>query len=142
RLAAPNRRLFRLLGLLDPPVFSVADVVRLAGFCPVDGEDLVEDLVEARLAHPGPGRASLGHPPGPGWGPGDPGAGPTYHLDELTWLFARELVVAEESAEERSSALARLGRPGTGGGSGGPGCSGDGGPVDRDQVRPVGPPAL
>ncbi|HZN19617.1 MAG TPA: BTAD domain-containing putative transcriptional regulator [Micromonosporaceae bacterium] len=95
RLSPPARRLFRLLGLLDRPQFSVADAGRLLDVRPVTAEELTEELAEERLVRP---VLAAAH--------GEPGL--RYEIDELWRLFARELVSAEETALERHEAQARV----------------------------------
>jgi tetratricopeptide (TPR) repeat protein len=88
-----EQRAFRLLGLLTAPTFPgwVAGV--LLGDPGVDGEDLVERLVEAQLVEP-EGDDELGEP--------------RYRLHDLLRVFGRERAEAEEAEPERLAAVTRL----------------------------------
>ena len=88
----PARRLFRLLALLDVPLFCgwvsaalLDQPVRLA-------QDLLDDLVAAQLIE------TVG---------GGSGAGSQYRFHDLIRVFARERLAAEENQAARRAALER-----------------------------------
>jgi DNA-binding SARP family transcriptional activator len=81
RLEPPARRLFQRLGTLDRATFTGADAGGLIGVTTFAGIEVAEELVEARLAHPG---SDTG-----------PAGGLHYRIDELCRLFARERALLE-----------------------------------------------
>ncbi|MFJ9845005.1 BTAD domain-containing putative transcriptional regulator [Kitasatospora sp. NPDC101155] len=90
-LPATAARMFRLLGLLDLPEFAAWTGAALLDTSPTDAEDLIEQLVDARLLEP------LGADAGP----------VRYRFQNLLRLFARERARAEDSEEERRAAVYR-----------------------------------
>ena len=77
--------LFRLLGLLDIPDFSVSVVAALASVPHDHAEDLLDHLVDAQLVeNPAPGR---------------------FAMHDLLRLFARERAAEQESGERRGRAV-------------------------------------
>ncbi|WP_329254906.1 NB-ARC domain-containing protein [Actinoallomurus sp. NBC_01490] len=91
-LAAPARRLFRLLGLLDTPDFPVWTAAALVNTTPPTAQDLLDDLVDVRLL-----RVTISSAVG----------GVRYGFHELVRIYARERAEVEEPAESRRAALAR-----------------------------------
>ncbi|WP_170220938.1 AfsR/SARP family transcriptional regulator [Amycolatopsis cihanbeyliensis] len=87
RLDEPHRRGFRLLAMLDAPDFPAWVAAPLLGLDPDPAEDLVEALVDARLAVC-VGRDTLGQV--------------RYRLHDLLRTFGRELAAAED-IEPRSA---------------------------------------
>jgi DNA-binding SARP family transcriptional activator len=86
------RRLLRRLALLEVPVFSGWVCAPLLDRQPADADDVLDELVSARLIEPA-GTAS--------------GAAGQYRFHDLIRLFARERLAAEEPAAERQAALER-----------------------------------
>jgi DNA-binding SARP family transcriptional activator/tetratricopeptide (TPR) repeat protein len=86
------RCLLRRLALLDVPVFSGWLCAPLLGQQPADADDVLDELVGARLIEP-VGTAS--------------GARSQYRFHDLIRLFARERLAAEEPAAEQRAALER-----------------------------------
>ncbi len=86
------RRLFRLLALLEQPVFPGWMSAALLDLPPADAEDLLDDLVNAQLVEiTGNGSGVHSH----------------YRFHELIRVFARERLAAEELVAERAPALER-----------------------------------
>lgn len=89
-LDAEQRRMFRLLGLLDHPDIAVGTAAALANIDDHSAEQLLDALVDLQLAEsPDPGR---------------------YRVHDLLRLFARERAAIEDSAEERTAAVRRAAR--------------------------------
>lgn len=89
---AEARRVFRLLALLDQPSFAGWQGAALANQPVREAEDLLDDLVGAQLIEvtcPGAG------------------AHTRYRFHDLTRVFARERLAAEEPSTERKAALER-----------------------------------
>jgi DNA-binding SARP family transcriptional activator len=86
------RRLLRRLALLEVPVFSGWASAPLLDEQPVDADDVLDELVSARLIEP-VGTAS--------------GVHSQYQFHDLILLFARERLAAEEPADEQRAALER-----------------------------------
>jgi DNA-binding SARP family transcriptional activator len=86
------RRLLRRLALLEAPVFSGWVSAPLLDEQPPDADDVLDELVSARLIEP------------TGAGPGSVGQ---YRFHDLIRLFARERLAAEEPAAEQRAALER-----------------------------------
>jgi DNA-binding SARP family transcriptional activator len=91
-LPTAGRRLFRRLGLLSTPDFAPWAGAAVLDTNPVDAENLIERLVDARLLEVVPGP----HPV------------TRYRFKDLTRLFALECALREESEEERAAALERV----------------------------------
>jgi DNA-binding SARP family transcriptional activator len=89
---AAARCLLRRLALLDVPVFSGWLCAPLLDQQPADADDVLDELVSARLIEP-VGTTS--------------GARSQYRFHDLIRLFARERLAAEESADEQRAALER-----------------------------------
>jgi DNA-binding SARP family transcriptional activator/tetratricopeptide (TPR) repeat protein len=89
------RRAFRLLGLLEATTFPAWTAPVLLDRAADDDGELVERLVDAGLLEVATG---------------DGADQARYRFHDLVRLFARELLEAEESAEERLAALERVGR--------------------------------
>jgi tetratricopeptide (TPR) repeat protein len=87
-LTPPGARLFRLLGLHPGPDASVAGAASLAGCGPDEARRLLTELVHASLL--------TEHTPG------------RYTWHDLLGAYAAERARADESADERQAALARL----------------------------------
>jgi DNA-binding SARP family transcriptional activator len=85
------RRLFRRLALLDMPIFSGWLSGPLLDQPLADAEDLLDDLVSAQLIETA----------------GGSGLDSQYRFHDLTRVFARERLAAEEPAAERKAALER-----------------------------------
>ena len=86
------RRLLRRLALLEVPVFSGWMTAALLDQQPADADDVLDELVSARLIEPvGTAR----------------GAHSQYRFHDLIRLFARERLAAEEPADEQRAALER-----------------------------------
>ncbi len=86
------RRLFRLLALLEQPVFSGWMSAALLDLPLAEAEDLLDDLVHARLIETtGTGTGVHSH----------------YRFHELIRVFARECLAAEESATDQKAAVER-----------------------------------
>jgi DNA-binding SARP family transcriptional activator len=86
------RRLFRLLALLEQPVFSGWMSAALLDMPLADAEDLLDDLVHAQLVETtGTGAGVHSH----------------YRFHDLIRVFARECLAAEESAAEQRAAVER-----------------------------------
>lgn len=90
--SGPARRLFRLLALLDVPVFSGWVSAALLGQPVTEAADLLDELVSVQLVES----------TGTGFGVHN-----QYRFHELVRVFARERLAAEESADERRRALQR-----------------------------------
>jgi DNA-binding SARP family transcriptional activator/tetratricopeptide (TPR) repeat protein len=88
----PARRLLRRLALLEVPVFSGWVTAPLLDQQPADSDDVLDQLVSARLIEP------------TGAGPGSVGQ---YRFHDLIRLYARERLAAEEPAAEQRAALER-----------------------------------
>ena len=86
------RRLLRRLALLEVPVFSGWLSAALLDQPPAAADDVLDELVSARLIEP------VGT---------DSAAYSQYRFHDLIRLFARERLVAEESAAEQRAALER-----------------------------------
>jgi len=86
------KRLFRLLALLDLPLFSGWLSAALLDMPVTQAEDLLDDLVNAQLIE----TAGTGS-----------GVHSQYRFHDLIRVFARERLAAEEPAEERKAALQR-----------------------------------
>ncbi|AOS63853.1 DNA-binding transcriptional activator of the SARP family [Actinoalloteichus hymeniacidonis] len=87
-LPARHQRMFRLLGLHPGDDVTPATAAALGDLHPDDSESLLEDLLDEHLVHQAtPGR---------------------YRLHDLLLTFARECARAEESDDDRRSALHRL----------------------------------
>jgi DNA-binding SARP family transcriptional activator/tetratricopeptide (TPR) repeat protein len=88
-----ERRLFRLLGLLDAPSFPAWVAASLLDAGPPEAEELLERLVDAQLAEPA----------------GEDQAGQQrYRLHDLLRVFARERLESEEPPPGRLAALERV----------------------------------
>ncbi|WIM94429.1 BTAD domain-containing putative transcriptional regulator [Actinoplanes oblitus] len=92
-LSAPARRLFRLLAVVDIPVFSAWVCAALLDQRLTDAYDLLDDLVDAQLVEID----------GTGTGPRR-----QYRFHDLIRVFARERLAAEEPLAERAAALRRV----------------------------------
>ena len=88
-----SRRALRYLGLLDQETFPGWVLAALLGAELADGDLLLEQLVDVHLVE------VVGM---------DPTGSPRYRLHDLLRLYARERVLAEEAAADRSAALERL----------------------------------
>jgi tetratricopeptide (TPR) repeat protein len=86
------RRLLRRLALLEAPVFSGWVSAPLLDAQPAAADDVLDELVSARLIEP----VGIGSR-----------AGGQYRFHDLIRLFARERLTAEEPAEEQRAALER-----------------------------------
>ncbi|MDP9870166.1 MULTISPECIES: AfsR/SARP family transcriptional regulator [Streptosporangium] len=87
------RRLFRRLAILESQLFSAWISAALLDLPFADAQDLLDDLADAQLVETtGVGR----------------GVHTQYRFHDLIRVFARERLAAEESAGERSAALARV----------------------------------
>ncbi|HEY7142671.1 MAG TPA: BTAD domain-containing putative transcriptional regulator [Streptosporangiaceae bacterium] len=91
-VSEPARRLFRRLALLDLPYFSSWLSAALLDVPLAQGEDLLDDLVNAQLIE------TTG---------GGSGVHSQYRFHDLLRVFARERLAAEEPAAERKAALER-----------------------------------
>ncbi|MET8162246.1 BTAD domain-containing putative transcriptional regulator [Sphaerisporangium sp. NPDC005289] len=91
-LGAQARRMFRRLGVLEVEDFAAWVAAPLLGTTMDEAAEVLEDLVGARLVEVG----------------GNEQRGPRYRMHELLRVFSRERLAAEESADDRTSALARL----------------------------------
>jgi DNA-binding SARP family transcriptional activator/tetratricopeptide (TPR) repeat protein len=91
-LSAAAQRAFRLLGLLETPDFAAWTAAALVGVPMPEGEDLVEELVDARLLEVA-GR--------------DATEQPRYRFHDLLRVYARERALVEEPEAGRKAALAR-----------------------------------
>jgi DNA-binding SARP family transcriptional activator len=88
-----ERRLFRLLGLLEAPSFPAWVAASLLDAEPLEGEELLERLVDAQLVEAA----------------GEDQAGQQrYRLHDLLRAFARECLEDEEPAPARLAALERV----------------------------------
>ncbi|MEU4626368.1 BTAD domain-containing putative transcriptional regulator [Actinoplanes sp. NPDC023801] len=92
-ISDPARRLFRLLAVLDCPVFPVWVCAALLDESLTDAHDLLDQLVEAQLVEMA----------GAGQGPHR-----QYRFHDLIRVFARERLAAEEPLGERNAALQRV----------------------------------
>ncbi|MFC4537001.1 AfsR/SARP family transcriptional regulator [Sphaerisporangium dianthi] len=86
------RRLFRRLAILDSGIFSVWTGAALLDASFFEAEDLFDELADAQLIE-----AVAGH-----------GPHSAYRFHDLVRVFARECLVAEETAAERKAALGRV----------------------------------
>ncbi|WP_433256949.1 AfsR/SARP family transcriptional regulator [Streptosporangium sp. CA-135522] len=87
------QRLFRRLAILDSQLFSAWISAALLDMPFADAQDLLDDLADAQLVETtGVGR----------------GVHTQYRFHDLIRVFARERLAAEETAAERSAALARV----------------------------------
>jgi DNA-binding SARP family transcriptional activator len=92
-LGPDERRLFRLLGLLEAPDVARWSAAALLDTTAEDAEDLIETLADARLLDvSGPDEAGQRR----------------YRFHDLVRLYARELAEAEETARARAAALSRV----------------------------------
>jgi DNA-binding SARP family transcriptional activator/tetratricopeptide (TPR) repeat protein len=91
-LSAAAQRAFRLLGLLEVADFAAWTAAALADVPMPEGEDLVEELVDARLLEVA-GRDATDQP--------------RYRFHDLLRVYARERAMAEEPPAERRAALSR-----------------------------------
>jgi DNA-binding SARP family transcriptional activator/predicted negative regulator of RcsB-dependent stress response len=91
-LSAAAQRAFRLLGLLEAADFPAWAVAAMVGVPMPEGEDLVEELVDARLLEVA-GR--------------DATEQPRYRFHDLLRVYARERALAEEPEAGRKAALTR-----------------------------------
>ncbi|MDJ0382260.1 BTAD domain-containing putative transcriptional regulator [Streptomyces sp. G-G2] len=91
-LPAATARMFRLLGAANVPDFSAWAGAALLDIDLLDAEDLIEELVDAQLLMPQ--AATTGHV--------------RYRFQALPRLFAREVALAEERAEELRAATRRV----------------------------------
>jgi DNA-binding SARP family transcriptional activator len=90
--SATARRLLRRLALLEVPVFSGWVSAALLDQQPADADDVLDELVSARLVEP----VSTA-----------PGGPSQYRFHDLIRLFARERLAAEEPIDEQRAALER-----------------------------------
>ncbi|MFC6082613.1 AfsR/SARP family transcriptional regulator [Sphaerisporangium aureirubrum] len=90
---ADARRLFRLLTILDTQVFSAWVSAALMDSPLNEAQDLLDDLADAQLIE----TTGVGY-----------GVHSQYRFHDLIRVFARERLAAEETPEERNSALARV----------------------------------
>jgi DNA-binding SARP family transcriptional activator/tetratricopeptide (TPR) repeat protein len=90
-ISDPARRLFRLLAVVDTPIFSAWVCAALLDRPLADAHDLLDDLVDAQLVD-------------------IDGVGPSrqYRFHELIRVFARERLAHEEQLAERAAALRRV----------------------------------
>ncbi|GAA3514652.1 DNA-binding SARP family transcriptional activator/Flp pilus assembly protein TadD [Streptosporangium album] len=86
------RRLFRRLAILDSQLFPAWISAALLDMPFADAQDLLDDLADAQLVE----TTEVGR-----------GVHTQYRFHDLIRVFARERLAAEESATERSAALAR-----------------------------------
>jgi DNA-binding SARP family transcriptional activator/tetratricopeptide (TPR) repeat protein len=91
-LSAGAQRAFRLLGMLEAADFAAWTAAALVDVPMPEGEDLVEELVDARLLEVA-GRDATDQP--------------RYRFHDLLRVYARERAVAEEPPAERTAALGR-----------------------------------
>jgi DNA-binding SARP family transcriptional activator/predicted negative regulator of RcsB-dependent stress response len=91
-LSAGAQRAFRLLGLLDVADFAAWTAAALVDLPMQEGEDLVEELVDARLLEVA-GRDATDQP--------------RYRFHDLLRVYARERALAEEIPAARKAALGR-----------------------------------
>ncbi|MGW0200874.1 BTAD domain-containing putative transcriptional regulator [Nonomuraea sp. NPDC003201] len=91
-LTPAARRLFRLLGLIEAPDFTVWTAAALLDLPHREAEDLTEQLADVRLLDV----AGL-----------DPSGQTRFRFHDLTRAYARECAEAEEHADERSAAVLR-----------------------------------
>ncbi len=91
-LSALAQRAFRLLGVLEVPDFAAWTAAALVDVSVPEGEDLVEELVDARLLEVA-GRDATDQP--------------RYRFHDLLRVYARERAMADEPADARRAALAR-----------------------------------
>ncbi len=91
-LSAAAQRAFRLLGLLEVADFAAWTAAAMVDVSAPEGEDLVEELVDARLLEVA-GRDATDQP--------------RYRFHDLLRVYARERAMAEEPPEARREALAR-----------------------------------
>jgi DNA-binding SARP family transcriptional activator/predicted negative regulator of RcsB-dependent stress response len=91
-LSAIAQRAFRLLGVLEVSDFAAWSAAALVDVSVPEGEDLVEELVDARLLEVA-GRDATDQS--------------RYRFHDLLRVYARERAMAEESAAERHAALGR-----------------------------------
>ncbi|MFI6149167.1 BTAD domain-containing putative transcriptional regulator [Streptomyces sp. NPDC051109] len=98
-------RLLRLLTLLDAAEFPGWTAAALLGTDPAGAEDVVEELVHSQLLDLVPGGEEGG-----GEGGGDAGSCTTarYRFHDLIRVFAREQLLATESAQESANAVRRV----------------------------------
>ncbi|MFC7533513.1 BTAD domain-containing putative transcriptional regulator [Actinoplanes sp. GCM10030250] len=87
-LRPPARQLFRRLAILEVPSFSGWVSAALLDRPVTDAQDILDDLVEARLI--------------------EVTGGPRYRFHDLIRVFARERLAAEEPAAEQRAALRRF----------------------------------
>jgi tetratricopeptide (TPR) repeat protein len=92
QLPSPERRAWRLLGLLDVPDFPAWVAAALLGRPVRDGEEIVEHLVDVHLLE-----VAATAPPAL-----------RYRFHDLSRLYAREQAELAESPRQRADALARL----------------------------------
>ncbi|MFJ7205912.1 BTAD domain-containing putative transcriptional regulator [Streptomyces sp. NPDC098789] len=93
-LPAATARMFRLLGAANLPDFSAWAGAALLDIDLLDAEDLIEELVDAQLLVPQSVASAGGHV--------------RYRFQALPRLFAREVALAEEAAEELRAATRRV----------------------------------
>ncbi|MCW2902040.1 MAG: hypothetical protein JWO67_4305 [Streptosporangiaceae bacterium] len=91
-LSSPAQRVLRLLGLLDWPDFGTGPAAALLDVGDDQAEELIEELIDARLVEPA-GRDAAG--------------GARYRLPDLVRVYARERAAGDETAAERHAALSR-----------------------------------
>ncbi|WP_329259783.1 tetratricopeptide repeat protein [Actinoallomurus sp. NBC_01490] len=91
-LSAAAQRAFRLLGVLEVADFAAWTAAALVDVPMPEGEDLVEELVDARLLEVA-GRDETDQP--------------RYRFHDLLRVYARERAVVEETPAERRAALGR-----------------------------------
>ena len=91
-LSAGAQRAFRLLGLLEVADFGAWTAAALVDVPMAEGEDLVEELVDARLLEVA-GRDATDQP--------------RYRFHDLLRVYARERAMAEEAPDARKAALSR-----------------------------------
>ncbi|WP_214324857.1 AfsR/SARP family transcriptional regulator [Nonomuraea sediminis] len=91
-LSDDGRRLFRRLGVLGEVSFAAWTAAPLLGVAHVVAEDLLEDLVAARLVE----------------AEQSPDGFVRFHLHDLIRIFATELLTQEDTPAERQQALGRL----------------------------------
>jgi tetratricopeptide (TPR) repeat protein len=92
-LSAAAQRAFRLLGILEVADFAAWTAAALVDVSVPEGEDLVEELVDARLLEVA-GR--------------DATEQPRYRFHDLLRAYAREHALAEEPPDARQAALSRV----------------------------------
>lgn len=92
-LAAPARRMFRLLGYLAAPDFAEWLAVALVGDSVDAADELLEQLIDARLLEVVEATT---------------GSTVRYRMHDLVRLYAQERAVEEESAEDLRAAVAQV----------------------------------